>query len=101
MAAEARTLGDPEALTHDLQIPRNLADAPLARLIAGAPQTLGVPGGEITHVLIDRAPGANLADPNSKVTEPTVAIDAKDGRRSGHLTLTLAGEPLSVYPAEK
>ncbi|MFC9996418.1 DUF1707 domain-containing protein [Nocardia sp. NPDC127526] len=75
--------------------------AKLARLIAGAPQTLGVPGGEITHVLIDRTPGANLTDPNSTVTAATVAIYAKDGPRSGHMTLTLAGEPLSVYPADK
>ncbi|WP_067546721.1 DUF1707 SHOCT-like domain-containing protein [Nocardia crassostreae] len=76
--------------------------AKLSRLIAGALRTLRLPDGEITHIIIDRAPGANIADPNSSVTDPTVTIyahAADDGRRYGHLETTLAGEPLTVHPA--
>ncbi|MGC0366597.1 hypothetical protein ABH922_004581 [Rhodococcus sp. 27YEA15] len=64
----------------------------LARLIAGAPETLRVPGGVVDQISIDYAND----DP---LTEPTVYVYVRnEARDSGHLETTLSGEPLSVYP---
>lgn len=60
----------------------------LAELLAGAPQTLGLPNGRISHVEI--AHGADSG--------PVVSIYVADENRSGYLTVTAKGEPTGIYP---
>lgn len=62
----------------------------LAALFAGAPSSVGVPEGAITHVLIE-----HKAD-----KDPTVAIYAGNGSRSGYLLVSVQGEPIAVYPSK-
>lgn len=63
----------------------------LARLIAGAPETLRVPGGVVDQIRFEY-PTIGRAN------EPTVSIYVRnEADDSGHLETTLSGEPLSVY----
>lgn len=65
----------------------------IAPLIAGAPQTVRVPSGAITHILIRRESAGNLND-------PVLTISVDDGSRRGDMEITLSGEPISVSPAK-
>ncbi|GAB0102490.1 DUF1707 domain-containing protein [Nocardia sp. JMUB6875] len=60
----------------------------LAELLAGAPQTLGLQNGRISHVEIAHGPDGN----------PVVSIYVADEGRSGYLTVTAKGEPTAIYP---
>ncbi|SUA74084.1 Domain of uncharacterised function (DUF1707) [Nocardia otitidiscaviarum] len=91
------TARDDDAAAFDLA---DLDVRGFAAVMAGAPETLRVPGGAISHIVIRRPPGANPADPGAKVNPPVVFVYAKDGSRGGYLELTLAGEVLAVHPAE-
>lgn len=65
----------------------------LAAVIAGAPTTLRVPDGRVQHLIIENQAG-------SAAPIPVVEIFAHDNAgRSGHLTISFAGEPISVFPA--
>nr|WP_276514810.1 DUF1707 domain-containing protein [Nocardia transvalensis] len=66
----------------------------LARYLAGAPRTVGVPGGAITHLSVERS--TDLPD-----KAPIVSVYAKDTGDSGYLQLTPAGEPLYVVLAKR
>lgn len=64
----------------------------LARLIAGAPETLRVPGGVVDQIRFEYST-------IGRTTEPTVYLYvSNEADDSGHLETTLSGEPLSVYP---
>ncbi|WP_280497760.1 DUF1707 SHOCT-like domain-containing protein [Nocardia asiatica] len=65
----------------------------LARLLAGAPQTVRCPDGVISHVSVQfDSPG--VVDPGPVVD---VHVDCEGGA-SGYAKFTLAGEPLAVFP---
>ncbi|MBF6175487.1 DUF1707 SHOCT-like domain-containing protein [Nocardia blacklockiae] len=66
----------------------------LARYLAGAPQTLGTPDGEVTHLILRRS--TELPDDG-----PTIAIYAKGAGDSGYLEISPAGEVLEVFPANR
>ncbi|WP_280239284.1 DUF1707 SHOCT-like domain-containing protein [Nocardia abscessus] len=68
----------------------------LARLLAGAPQTVRCPDGVISHVSVEfDSPGA--VDPG-----PVVDIHVKcKGGTSGYAKVTPAGEPLAVFPPSR
>ncbi|MEC3920508.1 DUF1707 SHOCT-like domain-containing protein [Nocardia sp. CDC160] len=60
----------------------------VAPLLAGAPQSVGVPNGRISHVQIARGADGN----------PVVSVYVADGSVSGWLAMTAKGEPMAVYP---
>ncbi|WP_067831024.1 DUF1707 SHOCT-like domain-containing protein [Nocardia inohanensis] len=62
----------------------------LARLLAGAAETVHVPGGRAKYLSIE-----HKAD-----KDPIVSVYAGKDDRSGYFTVTLSGEPLTVYPAK-
>ncbi|WP_280264994.1 DUF1707 SHOCT-like domain-containing protein [Nocardia wallacei] len=66
----------------------------LARYLAGAPQTVGAPGGAVTHLSIERS--TDMPDDG-----PVVTVYVEGGGGSGYLTLTPAGEPVHVVPASR
>ena len=62
----------------------------IAPIIAGAPETLGVPDGEPSHIIIE-ADDAGM---------PQYFVYASnDVHQSGYLTVNHAGEPVRMYPA--
>ncbi|WP_405486851.1 DUF1707 domain-containing protein [Nocardia sp. NBC_00511] len=63
----------------------------LAALLAGAPESAGVPGGQIAHIGIERG-----ADGGPEVS---VYVDAAGGQsRGGWFKVTAKGEPIAIYP---
>ncbi|MGW4771497.1 DUF1707 SHOCT-like domain-containing protein [Nocardia sp. NPDC004278] len=80
----------PDARTFDL----TTIDLPaLAGLLAGAPTTIKVPDGAITHASIEFPPGS------SSDKTPVVEIYAADKTNaSGYLTVTVKGEPIRISP---
>ncbi|MGV9414225.1 DUF1707 SHOCT-like domain-containing protein [Nocardia sp. NPDC003693] len=65
----------------------------IAAVLAGATETLRVPGGAISHISIQRPSGATDKS-------PVVTVYVTDGTRSGHMELTFAGEPREVFPED-
>lgn len=62
----------------------------LARLLAGAGETVHVPDGAAKYLILEHKAGE----------DPAVSVYAGKGDRSGYFKATLSGEPLMVYPAE-
>lgn len=62
----------------------------IARLIAGAPQTVRAPGKPVSHIMIERA---------KKGADPFVRIYVEAGS-GGYLEVTPEGVPLRVFPAK-
>ncbi|AYF77574.1 hypothetical protein D7D52_31405 [Nocardia yunnanensis] len=60
----------------------------IAALLAGAPQSAGVPGGKIGHIEIAR--GTDGA--------PVVSVYVAEGSTSGWFRVTAKGEPMAIYP---
>ncbi|UGT59183.1 DUF1707 SHOCT-like domain-containing protein [Nocardia asteroides] len=79
---------EPDEQTLDLAalgVPR------LAGLLAGAPRTVGLPDGTISHIIVQRESGARSESP------PIVRIYVRGAdTRSGYLETTLDGEPLAI-----
>lgn len=70
----------------------DLDAAMIAPIIAGAPETLHVPNGEPSHMIIE-------AD---KAGMPVYSVFARnDVNQSGHMTVNHAGDVLSMYPADR
>ncbi|MBF6219141.1 DUF1707 domain-containing protein [Nocardia abscessus] len=68
----------------------------IARLLAGAPQTVRLPNGTITHVIV-RFESYGPVDRG-----PVLHVHVKDkGGSSGYSVITFAGEPLAVYPPSR
>ncbi|MEU0542851.1 DUF1707 domain-containing protein [Nocardia sp. NPDC005978] len=65
----------------------------IAAILAGAPQTLRVPGGAISHVSIHRSPGATDQS-------PVVTVYVTDGTQQGHMDIGFSGEPREVFPED-
>ncbi|MGX1808573.1 DUF1707 SHOCT-like domain-containing protein [Nocardia sp. NPDC055321] len=63
----------------------------IAELLAGAVQTLKVPGGRITHVAISRPTSATD-------TSPIVTIYVGNGSATAHMEVAFSGEPREVFP---
>ncbi|MFI6871352.1 DUF1707 domain-containing protein [Nocardia sp. NPDC050406] len=63
----------------------------VAGLIAGAPRTVRIPDGAITHILVRR----EIASADA---EPVLTVHVSDGGRSGFVDLALSGEPIAVHP---
>ncbi|MBL1072924.1 DUF1707 domain-containing protein [Nocardia sp. 2] len=61
----------------------------LARLMAGAGETVGAPGHRISHITIE----------HEKDEDAVVRIYVEDTRNGGYLEVSPAGEPLTVYPS--
>ncbi|MFE7747053.1 DUF1707 domain-containing protein [Nocardia sp. NPDC057455] len=85
-----RTAGTP---TFDLAT----VDVPaIARLLAGAPQTVRCPDGEISHVSLQ------FDSPGTVDRGPVVDIYVKcEGGGSGYAKVTFAGEPIAVFPPSR
>lgn len=65
--------------------------AALAPLVAGAPETLRIPDGEVSQVRFE-------FDMNDRITEPVVRIYVDDEfERSAYMTVGFGGEVLEVY----
>ncbi|WP_067573329.1 DUF1707 SHOCT-like domain-containing protein [Nocardia acidivorans] len=62
----------------------------LAGLFAGAPRSINVPGGAITHVSIAHKTGEDTL----------VSIYAASGARSGHLEVSAQGEPITLSASQ-
>lgn len=63
-----------------------------ARILAGAPETVRIPDGQVTTVNIRYSSG-------HKDPWPEIAIHVKnEAEQTGHLTIALDGEPLAVHP---
>ncbi|MGV9667809.1 DUF1707 SHOCT-like domain-containing protein [Nocardia niigatensis] len=60
----------------------------IAALLAGAPQSAGVPNGRISHVEIARGADGN----------PVVTVYVDDGSQHGYFQITATGEPIAIYP---
>ncbi|MGV9836186.1 DUF1707 SHOCT-like domain-containing protein [Nocardia niigatensis] len=60
----------------------------IAALLAGAPQSAGVPNGRISHVEIARGADGN----------PVVTVYVDDGSQHGYFQVTATGEPMAIYP---
>ncbi|MGW3545510.1 DUF1707 SHOCT-like domain-containing protein [Nocardia niigatensis] len=60
----------------------------IAALLAGAPQSAGVPNGRISHVEIARGADGN----------PVVTVYVDDGSQHGYFQVTATGEPIAIYP---
>ncbi|MGW4243739.1 DUF1707 SHOCT-like domain-containing protein [Nocardia sp. NPDC004722] len=60
----------------------------IAALLAGAPQSAGVPSGKIGHIEIARGTDGN----------PVVTVYVADGSRQGYFKVTAKGEPMAIYP---
>ncbi|MEV6100469.1 DUF1707 domain-containing protein [Nocardia sp. NPDC051981] len=60
----------------------------IAGLLAGAPQSAGVPNGRIGHVEIAR--GADGG--------PVVTVYVDDGSQHGYFKVAATGEPMAIYP---
>ncbi|WP_024801720.1 DUF1707 domain-containing protein [Nocardia sp. BMG51109] len=82
---------DPDVRPFDL----GAIDVPLlARYLAGAPQTVGAPGGAVTYLIVQRS--TDLPDEG-----PVLSIYTKGAAGSGYMTISPSGEPLSVYRASR
>ncbi|WP_174189628.1 DUF1707 SHOCT-like domain-containing protein [Nocardia barduliensis] len=65
----------------------------IARLLAGAPQTVQCPDGEISHV------GMEYDSPGAVDRGPVVNIYVQcKGGASGHAKVTFTGEPVAIFP---
>ncbi|WP_405134323.1 DUF1707 domain-containing protein [Nocardia sp. NBC_01388] len=62
----------------------------LAGLIAGAPQTLSMPGRAVTHIGIEHKTGE----------DPQISIYIVNGSKTGYLQVSPQGEPIAVYPPQ-
>ncbi|WP_067649033.1 DUF1707 SHOCT-like domain-containing protein [Nocardia harenae] len=63
----------------------------LAGLLGGAPQTVGLPDGVISHIIVEREAGARSE------AAPIARIYVRSAdNRSGYLETTLGGEPLAI-----
>ncbi|MBF6296177.1 DUF1707 domain-containing protein [Nocardia amamiensis] len=68
----------------------------IARLLAGAPETVRLPDGVITHVVVE------YSSHSAVDLGPVMDIHVKGkGGASGYVTVTFAGEPLAVYPPSR
>ncbi|WP_454194242.1 DUF1707 SHOCT-like domain-containing protein [Nocardia sp. Marseille-Q1738] len=68
----------------------------IARLLAGAPETVRLPDGVITHVVVEYASYSTVD------LGPVMDIYVKgEGSASGYVRVTLAGEPLAVHPPSR
>ncbi|QLY30809.1 DUF1707 SHOCT-like domain-containing protein [Nocardia huaxiensis] len=75
-------------------VPIDLAtlDVPaLARLLAGAPETVGAPGAGLSHVIIEHEQGEDAV----------VRIYADTSANGGFLEVSTTGEPLAVHPVQR
>lgn len=63
----------------------------IAAILAGAPQTLNIPDGKISHISLGRASGS--AD-----TDPVFTVYVGDGGNNGNLTVSITGEPREISP---
>ncbi|MRH93155.1 DUF1707 domain-containing protein [Nocardia sp. SYP-A9097] len=80
-------LSDTSRSSGNEQVDLSKLDLPkLAGLLAGAPQTLHLPGGKITHINIECKPGQ----------DPVVSIYVDNGPKSGRLAVTAKGEPVEL-----
>lgn len=84
-ASSGRKPDEPTLDLAELDVPR------LAGLLAGAGQTVGVPNGAISHIIVEREAGARSE------AAPILRIYVRsDDSRTGYLETTLAGEPLAI-----
>lgn len=82
-----RTIGDiPRSPGTDIVDLSVLDLKKIAGLLAGAPQSAGVPNGRISHVTIA----------HGKDGGPTVTVHVADGPKSGYLKVTATGEPIMI-----
>ncbi|MFC8048090.1 DUF1707 domain-containing protein [Nocardia sp. NPDC057353] len=84
-ASSGRKPDEPTFDLGALDVPR------IAALLAGAPRTVGLPNGTISHIIAEREAGARTEAP------PILRIYVRaEDNRTGYLETTLGGEPLSI-----
>ncbi|MFC3963662.1 DUF1707 SHOCT-like domain-containing protein [Nocardia jiangsuensis] len=84
-AGNGRKPDEPTLDLAELDVPR------LAGLLLGAPRTVGLPDGTISHIIVEREAGARSeAAPIARIY-----VRAADNR-VGYLETTLGGEPLTI-----